>query len=166
MLDVVDPLEVYKPDSSKWARQQAVQRPFFAILCGSSVSPACLQRMEQEDVPLSCPYCHEKCVPTWIHLAWHCKQVDDLRSQILGTGFSVPTRVFGQRTGWPVQPCTQDERVLAWLCKLRRTCSMSVTREVLHCLLAAARMTLPLSAVGLAADKLPPPSILSLFAQV
>ena len=71
----------------------------FAILCGSSVSPACLQRMKKEDVPQNCPCCHEKCVPTCIHLAWHCKHWDDLRSQILGTGFSVwPTKRLASTT--------------------------------------------------------------------
>lgn len=92
----------------------------WAILSGSTVNLAGYNKMRKENVSQVCLFCRKDYVPSWTHLAWHCKHWHELRVQTLGSTLTVPIHLFTQRTGWPAQPCANDENILRWSSQLRK----------------------------------------------
>ena len=91
------------------ARRTSLARKMFdrgtleerGILVGAGLSLTAYEKMfnhlpKVSAVQVFCPFCKERTVPNWMHLAWRCHHFDDSRGQL-----QEPACPMSSRLGWP-----------------------------------------------------------------
>ncbi len=124
----------YNADRCAWVGKMAgVERSFFQVLSGATVSPAAFAAMKRQ-APIKCNWCHADVVPTLHHVTWDCIGLQQERCQVLGCHADTQNREELQtRLGWPGRRVSLDDEshecILRWLSCVRKKSSMQGTPD-------------------------------------